>query len=471
MRSTKLIVTLGPSTEDPVVLAGLVEAGMDVARLNASHAGPAELASSLEAVRTASAEAGRHVAVMLDLAGPKIRVGEMADGVVLEEGKIFELRAQESIGDSSGASVTYPGLAEDVSKGDRILLDDGSIELAVTAKLEGKVRCEVLVGGPLSSGKGVNVPGVRLNVEAPTRFDRAMVEWALAKEVDLVAQSFVRHADDVHQLRDMMRGQDIPIVAKIEKHEAAESVDGIVAAADAVMVARGDLGVETSPESVPVLQRRIIDVCRSTGTPVVIATQMLDSMTTASRPTRAEASDVANSIFDQVDAVMLSGETAIGLDPVRVLKTMSRIVASAEGSFGSQYTESRSIGSRDDVTEAVSAAVNDLAQDLDLAAIVTATQSGATARAVARHRPTTQLVAVTPSEAVARTLQIVWGVHAIVIPLAEDTDRMLEDAADAIRNQGIARAGQLIAITAGVASRVPGQTDFILVKAVPEDDS
>jgi len=467
MRRTKIIVTLGPSTEDEATIRGLIDAGMDVARLNASHAGPAELAARLELVRKVSAEAGRRVAVMLDLAGPKLRVGAVAPGTVLQTGTQFELVVGEIVGDQSRASVTHAGLIDDVSKGDRILIDDGRIELEVMSTIGGALRTRVIVGGPLSSNKGVNVPRVRLNVEPVTRFDRAMAQWAVAKQVDLVAQSFVRHPDDVHLLRDLMEGADIPIVAKIEKHEAAESLDAIVRAADAIMVARGDLGVETAPETVPVLQRRIIEVCRESGVPVIVATQMLESMTHAKHPTRAEASDVANAIFDDVDAVMLSGETAIGEDPVRVVETMGRIVTTAEASHrnagGRDY---RSGGSRSDVTEAVSAAACELAEDLDLVAIATATQSGATARAVARHRPRTPIVAVTPSDSVARALMLVWGVHPLVVPLADDTDEMLDVVMAAVRDNGFGRAGDKVAVTAGISSRVPGHTDFIVVQTI-----
>jgi len=467
MRRTKIIATLGPSTEDAETLRGLIDAGLDVARLNASHAGPAELASRLELVRSVAEETGKHVAVMLDLAGPKLRVGEMAPDTVLEAGSEFVLSTDEMVGDAAKASVTYAGLTSDVSPGDRIVIDDGRIELRVERAGGNTVVTTVVVGGPLTSYKGVNVPGVRLNVEPVTRFDRAMVEWAVAKNVDLVAQSFVRHPDDVHLLRDLMKGASIPIVAKIEKHEAAESLDAIVAAADAIMVARGDLGVETAPETVPVLQRRIIDRCRASGTPVIIATQMLESMTHAKHPTRAEASDVANAIFDCVDAVMLSGETAIGDHPVLVVETMERIITSAEVS---QKTGDKlsftSGGNREDVTQAVSAAVCDLAEDLELAAIVTATQSGATARAVARHRPPTLIVAVTPHESVARALMITWGVHPVVVQIADDTDEMLDVVTAAVREKGFAGAGDRVAVTAGISSRVPGHTDFIVVRTV-----
>jgi pyruvate kinase len=465
MRRTKLIATLGPSTDRPGVLDGLVAAGLDVARLNASHATGEHLARQLTAVRAAAERAGRHVAVMLDLSGGKVRLGEVAPGTVLVAGGVFELRAAAGPGDESGASVSHVGLADDLSPGDRVLLDDGRIELLVSAAGSGIVRTTVEAGGPLTSRKGVNVPGVRLSVEGITPADRANLAWALDSGVDLIAQSFVRSADDVTALRQAMGERAVPIVAKIEKHEAVGELEAIVEAADAVMVARGDLGVEISPEQVPVVQRRIVAACRAAGTPVIVATQMLESMTSALRPTRAEASDVANAIFDAVDAVMLSGETAIGDSPVHVLATMERIVRAAE-SAAVDRVSSPARGATDDVAAAVSRAVCDLAEDLDLAAIVTATQSGATARAVAAQRPRVPVLAVTPDAAVARRLGVVWGVRAAVISTYDTIDEMIVAAADAARAAGIAQSGDLVAVTGGVAVNVAGSTDLIQVHRV-----
>ncbi|MDP2234753.1 MAG: pyruvate kinase, partial [Actinomycetota bacterium] len=309
------------------------------------------------------------------------------------------------------------------------------------------------------------------SVDAITDRDRAALAAGLAAGVDLVAQSFVRGADDIARLRGLIGDQGVPIVAKIEKHEAAGRIDEIVAAADAVMVARGDLGVETSPEAVPVLQRAIVDACRGAGKPVIVATQMLESMTSAPRPTRAEASDVATAIFERADAVMLSGETAIGAYPVECVETMARIAKTAEESLPLPPARERRAAARlplgGDVTRAVSAAVCDLAENLALAAIVTATQSGATARAVARHRPATPIIAATASEAVARRLAIVWGVAPVVVGLADETDAMLDTVLAAVRDAGHVRTGERVAITAGIGTRASGATDFILVREVP----
>lgn len=464
MRRTKIIATIGPASDGPEALAALVRAGLDVARLNTAHASRETLERQLRGVRAAAEAAGRHVAVMLDLGGAKVRLGEVAPGTVLATGARFELRSDGEPGDGHSASVGHAGLSADVTPGDRILIDDGRLELRVTAVAPGLVHTEVEVGGPLSSRKGVNVPGVRLSVDGITERDLDTLAWALDAGVDIVAQSFVRSADDITRLRAAMGERRIPIVAKIEKHEALEQLADIVAVADMVMVARGDLGVETSPEEVPVAQRRIVAECRDAGTPVVVATQMLDSMTSAPRPTRAEASDVANAIFDGVDAVMLSGETAVGAHPVRVLETMDRIVRAAEATGIADLGPSSYPVT--DVAAAVSRAACDLAGTLGLAAIVTVTQSGATARSVAARRPLTPVLAATPDAAVARSLAGVWGVQPMVIDPYETTDELVSAAVRAAAESGLARAGEQVAVTGGVAVHVIGSTDFVQVCTV-----
>lgn len=463
MPRTKIVATIGPASDSPEALAALIAAGMSVARLNASHTSREALERRLAAVRAASAAAGAHVAVMLDLGGPKLRVGEVAPGTLLTEGARFELVTGECTGDATRACVSHAGLPADVPDGARLLLDDGRLELRAVGRREDTLVTEVVIGGPLGSHKGVNVPGVRLSVDAITPEDTDDLAWGIDDNVDFIAQSFVRSALDVSRLRALMGDQRIPIVAKIEKHEALDDIDGIVGAADAVMVARGDLGVETAPEQVPVAQRRIVAACRAAGKPVIIATQMLESMTTATRPTRAEASDVANAIFAEVDAVMLSGETAVGAHPVLAVATMARIAGTAEGSLTDRPEIATTHGDRGDVTRAVSAAVAELGRDLDLAAIVPATQSGATARAVAAHRPRVPIVAVTPDARVARRLALVWGVTPIVVPQHGTIDEMLSQAVAAVREAGYAAAGQMVALTAGVAVGVPGTTNLVQI--------
>jgi len=462
MRRTKIVATVGPASSAPDVLDAMLAAGVDVVRLNAAHAGPDGLALTLAAVRDAEQRGGRHVGVLVDLPGPKLRVGDVQEGTTLVAGQAFVLGAEECIGDSSRACVTYTDLARDVSTGDHVLLDDGRIELVVTGVAPGEVTTRVETGGPLLSHKGVNVPGVTLGVATITAYDRSVVEWAQSTDVDFVGLSFVRSGADVEELRSLMTRRHVAIVAKIEKHEALRELDAIISAADAVMVARGDLGVETSPETVPVVQRRIISAARKAGKPVVVATQMLESMTAAPRPTRAEASDVANAIFNRADACMLSAETATGAYPVETVETMARIAATAEEAIAHREWDHEEPGDPS-VQEAVSAAVCDLAADLSLAAIVPITQSGATARAVARHRPETPIVAATPALATARGLAIVWGVRALVVPFAEDTDELLDTVGAALCGGEFTRVGEYVAMTAGRSARTEGGTDFILV--------
>jgi len=464
MRRTKIVATLGPATDPPEILAGIISAGVDVVRLNAAHSDTAELAERLLAVRAAAAAVGREIGVLVDLPGPKIRIGDVTGGSMLAAGSEYRLLAHDCMGDSAQACVSYAGLAGDVHRGDRILIDDGRIELVVEETAPGEVRTRVVTGGPLSAHKGVNVPGVTLSVQVITPHDRAMLEWAMGADVDWIGQSFVRSSDDIVALRDCMIVRQIPIIAKIEKHEAAGDIEAIVSTADAVMVARGDLGVETSPEQVPVLQRKIVAAARAVGKPVVIATEMLDSMRTRPRPTRAEASDVANAIFNRADAVMLSGETAVGEYPVESVATMARIALTAEEAWPPPRPPRGSSG--DDVQAAVSAVVSELAEDLHLAAIVTLTQSGATALAVSRYRPEAPIIAATPSVHVARRLSLAWGVRALEIPFAEETGVLLDQVTIAVREAGFAASGQRVAITAGLGSRTRGGTDFVHVRTV-----
>lgn len=465
MRRTKIVATLGPATQSQEMIVSIIESGVDVVRLNAAHSGPGELGELLRTVRAASAEVGREIGVLLDLPGPKLRVGDVKEGTTLEPGQPFALIADECVGDETHACVTHRGLADDLSSGDHILIDDGRIELEVTRTAPGKVSTTVQVGGVLSSNKGVNVPGVTLSVDPITRYDRTVLAWAMANDIDWVGQSFVRAARDVDALREYMTARVIPIIAKIEKHEATAEIDAIVEAADAVMVARGDLGVETSPERVPVLQRQIVASARAAGKPVVVATEMLDSMRTRPRPTRAEASDVANAIFNRADAVMLSGETAVGRYPVEAVQTMARIALTAEES-APPARPPRGAGAGDDVQQAVSAAVEELAADLGLAAIVTLTQSGATALAVSRWRPDTPIIAATPHTETCRRLALAWGVQAIVLRFSDNTNELLDQVTQHVRDAGYAKVGERIAVTAGLSARTHGGTDFIHVRQV-----
>lgn len=465
MRRTKVVATLGPATDKPEVLQSIIAAGVDVVRLNAAHSGPEDLEARLRGVRQAAKAAGKEVAALVDLPGPKIRVGEISQGTELHSGADFTLLDEDCVGDSEHACIRNVAISEDVHVGDRILLDDGRIELQVTDAHHGEVHTKVLNGGPLSSNKGVNVPGVTLSVGAITDYDREVLAWAVTTDVDWVGQSFVRNADDVLSLRSMMGGKEIPIIAKIEKHEAVAEIDKIIGAANAVMVARGDLAVETAPERVPVLQRQIVTSARAAGKPVVVATEMLDSMRTRPRPTRAEASDVANAIFSRADAVMLSGESAVGDYPVESVETMVRIIIEAEGA-ATPARPPHGYQALDDVQQAVSSAVCDLATDLKASAIVPITQSGATALAVSRFRPDSPIIAATPAVETARRLCIAWGVRSVVVPLAPDVADLLDQVVQAVEDAGYLKPGEMVALTAGLFARTIGGTDFIHVRRV-----
>lgn len=466
MRRTKVVATLGPASASPETVAQMIAAGVDVVRFNTAHATPDELTPRLVQVRAAATAAGRHVAVLVDLAGPKIRLGEVEDGTVLIPGSKFTLTADDCRGDVTRACIAYAGLAADVSAKDRLLIDDGRIELVVEGIEGADVVTRVVSGGPLESRKGVNVPGVTLSVDPITDADRSALAWAQESGVDWIGQSFVRSASDVRALRALMGECTVPIMAKIEKHEAADDIDAIVEAADGVMVARGDLAVETAPERVPVLQRCIVAAARESGCPVVIATEMLDSMRTQRQPTRAEASDVANAIFSRADAVMLSGETAMGAYPVESVETMVRIIEAAE-QVGSERMHTSDAAHLDDIQTAMSAAACELAGDLGAAAIIPLSQSGATALAVARYRPSAAIIAVTPSEATARKLAIVWGVHPEITPFSGSATELFDAAVDAAKRASRARAGDIVVLTAGLFSRTPGGTDMVHARVVP----
>jgi len=464
VRRTRIVATVGPASADSATLTALLEAGVDVARLNASHSDREELAAMLAQVRACAARAGRPVAVMLDLPGPKLRVGDVDDDAFLVAGAQFDIVSTPRTGDSSHASVPYDDLWRDVSEGDSVLLDDGCIVLRVVRTGPGRVETVVVSGGPLRPNKGVNLPSVRLSLPSVTAEDLDLAAWAAEAGVDIVAQSFVRSGADVRLLRTVLGPNGPWIVAKIEKHEAVDDIDAIIDAADAVMVARGDLGVEVPVEQVPVLQRRIVATCRAAGRPVIVATQMLESMIHAVSPTRAEASDVAQAIFQGADAVMLSAETAMGEYPVAVVATMARIVlaAEAEGTPAPRRERPR----QGDISEAVSAAVVRLAERLGAAAIITATRSGATARAVAAHRPPEPIIAVTSEAETACRLSLVWGVTALVIPAERTAEATFDKALEAAADAGLVHRGDLVALTAGVSVGTSGGTDLIRVITV-----
>jgi pyruvate kinase len=459
MRRTKIVATIGPASDKPDVLAKMMSAGVDVARLNGSHGTREDLERRLALVRFVAEKAGRVVGVMLDLPGPKLRVGDMAENVELVTGTEFTLVSGDCTGDASHACVTYTGLSDDVSPGDRILLDDGALELRVVERHPGDVVTRVERGGLLLSHKGVNVPGVRLGVEGVTDQDLDLVAWALESGIDLLALSFVRTAADLARVRGAMGSRPIPIIAKIEKHEALGDLDEIIAEADAVMVARGDLAVETSPEAVPPAQRHIIEACRAQGKPVIVATQMLESMTGSPRPTRAEASDVATAVFEGADAVMLSGETAVGSFPVETVATMDRVCRSAEEAGETAAVPPEAVHS----AAPVAAAAVALARDTGAVLIATATTTGATARAVAALRPSQPVLALAPSLPVARALCVVWGVAPVTRQQSSSIEGTTEQVRSAALSERLGTAGNRVVMTAGTAVGVSGSSDLVRV--------
>ena len=460
MRRTKIICTLGPATGSLEKIRELIRAGMDVARLNFSHGTPETHARFAQWVRQASRDVGRPVALLQDLGGPKIRTGTLGArrSVALQEGQRFWLTAEETEGSSRRVSISYPHLARDVRRGNKILLDDGLIELRVVGKKGDEVETEVVQGGLLKEHKGVNLPGIRLRVEALTEKDEADLAYGIGLGVDYVALSFVRRAGDVRRVKQILKGRKaaIPVIAKLEKPEAIENLDSILAVSDGVMVARGDLGVEMAPERVPLIQKRIIQRAAQMRLPVITATQMLESMTLHLRPTRAEASDVANAILDGTDAVMLSGETASGRHPIEAVEMMARIAEEADQTR--PETDLRRRGRSLDIAETVCESVVHAAQILKVRAIIAFTRSGSTAELISKYRPSRPVYAFCHEERIACRAALYWGVVPLVLPLELDADSTLAEAeAELLRRRLISR-GDVLAVVAGSPGR-PGQTN------------
>jgi len=470
MRRTKIVCTLGPSTDPPGMVAEIIRAGMNVARLNASHGTLDEHRSRLRAVRAAAEDQGAHVAIMVDLRGPEVRLGPLSGGrLLLEEGQSIDLVADAATAGPADLTVDWPGLVEKVSPGARILIDDGNLLLEAIESLPGRLRCRVRIGGELLGGKKLNLPGVHLDLTFVDDRDRASLRLAVQEGAEWVAASFVRSAADVLEVRRVIEelGGRQGIIAKLETAAGVESLESILKVADGIMVARGDLGVEMSAEEVPVVQKRLIARANHLGKPVITATQMLESMIGRPRPTRAEASDVANAIYDGTDAVMLSAETAVGRYPVEAIRTMARIAERVERDPEVGEAARRRVRvSLRTVTDAISQATCQMASDLGAAAIITATTSGHTARMVARHRPSVPIVAATPDPVVARRLALIWGVRALLTPGAEGTDLLVDEAIAASVQAGLVAEGDVVVITAGVPVGVPGTTNLIKVHPV-----
>jgi pyruvate kinase len=473
MIRTKIVCTLGPASDDEATIRAFVQAGMAVARVNFSHGDYEDHARRIEIVRRIGDEWHRPVAILADLQGPKLRVGLLpAEGIALIAGETIDLVNRDALQDPAEIPVPHPEVLNEVTPGDRILLDDGLLELQVEECEAGRVCARVVVGGVLHSRKGLSLPHTSITMPSITDKDQADAAFAVKQGVDYFALSFVRCPDDVRHLRNYLKtlGAETPIIAKIEKPEALVSIGEIVATSDGVMVARGDLGIEAPAEEVPIHQKRIIRACNEASKPVITATQMLDSMMRNPRPTRAEASDVANAILDGSDAIMLSGETAVGDYAVAAVQTMARIAAVTERSIPFREWLQRgyqAVGRS--LTEAISQVACEIGSELQAAAIITSTVSGSTARRVASHRPITAIVAPTPRAETYQRLSLVWGVEPLLVDEFTDTDTMIVTAVDAARARGIVRDGDLVVITAGVPLGGAGLTNMVKIHRVGEE--
>ncbi len=464
MRRAKIIATLGPATDSEEQIRALVDAGMDIARLNLSHGSYDEHEARYKRVRAASDSAGRAVGILVDLQGPKIRLGKFADGSAeLVSGAEFTVTTREVLGTADLASTSYPGLPGDVAAGDQILIDDGRLSLRVVAVDGTDVRTTVVDGGTVSNHKGINLPGVAVSVPALTDKDVADLRWALHLRADIIALSFVRTADDATAVRAVMddEGVHLPVIAKMEKPRAVENLDAILDAFDGLMVARGDLGVEVPLERVPLVQKRAILTARMKAKPVIVATQMLESMIENPRPTRAEASDVANAVLDGADAVMLSGETSVGKHALGAVKTMARVVASVEEdtllSLLPSLWPSQTVGG------AIARAAAEVGEAVGARFLVAFTQSGDSARRLARNRSPIPVLAFTPEGAVRNQLALTWGVETFLAPAVQHTDEMVKQVDAALLELGRCEIGDRIVIVAGSPPGIPGSTNAMRI--------
>ncbi len=469
---TKIVCTIGPATNNIDKLIQLINAGMDVARLNFSHGSYEEHQLAMSNIREASKRTGENICVVQDLCGPKIRIGKLKDKSIrlINNAKLI-ITSDEIIGDENRVTTTYKYLPKDVNVGDIILLDDGAISLKVISKTPADVECVVVNGGILKENKGMNLPGIKLSVQSLTDKDIEDLKFGIALNIDYVALSFVRSAEDIKYLRNVIERNTnvrIPIIAKIEKKEAVESIEAIIREADAVMVARGDLGVEMMTEDVPILQKMIVRRCNEAGVPVIIATQMLESMIENPRPTRAEASDVANAVLDGADAVMLSAETSIGKYPLEAVQTMDNIIRRSETKAHDKFNMKKvSYEFQENVFDAVACAACVLAHQVNASAIIPITHSGATAIRICKYRPESKIIAITSDERVLRKLNLVWGLRGIVVTdFICDNDRAFQKIIEQLKQSGYVKEGNFVVFTAGLPLMAKGTTDTINVERV-----
>ncbi len=466
-RRAKIVSTLGPATSSEESIRKLVDAGLDVARLNLSHGTHAEHEQVYQRIRHASDQTGHGVGILADLQGPKIRVGTFADGPVrLAHGEQFTITTEDVAGDRQQVSTSYTGLPGDVRPGDSVLIDDGRVVLEVTSVTDTRVHTRVVTGGTVSDHKGINLPGVAVSVPALTSKDEEDLRWALRLSADMIALSFVRGPADAEEVRRIMKDENawVPVLAKIEKPQAVERLEDIIDAFDGVMVARGDLGVELPLERVPMVQKRAIEIARAKAKPVIVATQMLDSMIGEPRPTRAEASDVANAVFDGTDALMLSGETSVGKFPIEAVQTMARIIGAAEQeSLQAKHTLTRVPTT---TGGAIARAAAEVGAIVGAKALVAFTMSGETARRLARYRSPIPLLAFTTVQAVRSQLALTWGVETFLVPEAFHTDDMVRQVDEALLSLGRCRRGDRIVVVAGSPPGTPGSTNMLTVHRI-----
>ncbi len=458
MKKTKIICTMGPNSDNRQVMVDLALNGMDIARFNFSHGDHEEQKARLEQLKSVRDELDLPIAALLDTKGPEIRTGLLKDGkkVVLTEGQEFILTTRKVEGDETIGHINYAGLPQDVSEGNRILIDDGLIELQVVKSEGTEITCTVINGGELGQRKGVNVPNVKVKLPALTEKDKEDIWFGIEEGFDFIAASFVRNADAIIEIKQMLdvAGANLKVIAKIENAEGIENIDSIIAASDGIMVARGDMGVEIPAERVPYIQKEIIRKCNEASKPVITATQMLDSMIRNPRPTRAEATDVANAVYDGTDAVMLSGETAMGKYPVEALKMMAQIAEETEKHLDYSAYRQRSVSAENlrKISNAVCFSSVSTAHDLDAKAIVAPSISGFTAGLLSKYRPGVRIIGMSPSAVAVRQMQIMWGVTPFIAKRAESTDILIASSVDLLRQKGILESGDVVVVTAGVVS-------------------
>lgn len=475
MKKTKIICTMGPNEDNREIMVELAKNGMDIARFNFSHGSHEEQKTRLDQLKSVRDELGLPIAALLDTKGPEIRTGMLKDEkkVALVEGQEYTLTTRQIVGDENIGSINYAGLPEDVAAGNKILIDDGLIELLVTGVEGTEIHCTVVNGGELGQRKGVNVPKVKVKLPALTEKDKEDIWFGIEQGFDFIAASFVRNADAIVEIKQMLEvaGSNIKVIAKIENEEGIENLDAIIEASDGIMVARGDMGVEIPLEDLPVIQKSLIKKAMFAGKIVITATQMLDSMINNPRPTRAETTDVANAIFDGTSAIMLSGETAAGKYPVETLQTMVRIAERTERSINyvNRFNHRSTASNHDNVTEAISYATCSTAHDLNAAAIVSVTKSGSTAQMIAKFRPDSPIIGCATHPHVCRQLSLCWGVIPIQTKEEQDTFELFEHSIDEAVRAGLLKEGDVVVITAGVPLGRPGTTNLINVHVVGEE--